>query len=550
MRHKNANFTFSQVPSVVRPRSVFDRSRTYKTTFDAGYLIPFFFDEVLPGDTFSLGVTSFARLSTLIVPFMDNLYMDFFFFFVPNRLVWENWQRFCGEQDDPDDSTDYLVPQVTVTPTVGSLYDYFGLPVGKQMTIDSLLFRSYNLVWNSFFRDENLQNSLPVPTGDGPDTYSDFTLQKRGKRKSDPFTSALPWPQKGPGVELPLGGTAPVVGNGNALGLVSNSSQTSVYPLYYGGSQYKSPLISQPGSSSAQAIGATKSITPFYSTNQVDASALGVSTDKALSGLVADLSSATAITINSLREAFQIQKWYEQLARGGSRYVELVLSMFGCHTGDARLQRPEYLGGGSTPIQIHAVAQTNAASTDPDVQTTTPQGNLAAYGVAGQHGIGFSKSFVEHGHVIGLVSVRGDYTYQQGIDRMWSRQTKFDFYWPAFAHLGEVPVLNKEIYYQNDSDYDDQAFGYQERWYEYRYGVSKVTGKLRSGITGSLDVWHLAQKFDSLPTLAPTFIEESPPVGRVIAVQDEPQFIFDSVIKCRAARVMPVYSVPGLVDHF
>lgn len=542
MRHNNSNYTFSQVPSVVRPRSVFDRSRTYKSAFDEGYLIPFFWDEILPGDTMSLKVTSFARLATLIVPFMDNLYMDFFFFFIPNRLVWENWQRFCGEQDNPTDSTDYLIPQTTVTPAVGSLFDYFGLPVSVQMTVNSLLFRSYNLVWNEFFRDENLQNSVTVSTGDGPDTSSDFALLKRGKRKVDPFTSALPWPQKGPGVELPIGGYAPVVTKfeSGKVGQVNFGYQTLAgWPSVADGAFSAVAGLSTNVGTVTNETGSTQSL----KNTQVGTGVYGYP-------LVADLSATSAVTINALREAFQIQKWYEQLARGGSRYVELVLSMFGCHTGDARLQRPEYLGGGSTPIQIHAVTQTAPVTYSSGGTPTTPQGNLAGYGVAGQSGIGFSKSFVEHGHVIGLVSVRGDYTYQQGIDRMWSRRTKFDFYWPAFAHLGEVPVFNKEIYYQNNASDDDAAFGYQERWYEYRYGINKITGKLRSGVSGSLDVWHLAQNFANLPTLASTFIEEAPPVSRVLAVQNEPHFIFDSVIKCKMARVMPVYSTPGLVDHF
>lgn len=544
MNRGKANFTFSQVPSVVRPRSVFDRSRTYKTTFDEGYLIPFYWDEILPGDTIAnLNVTSFARLATLVVPFMDNLWMDFFFFFVPNRLVWENWQRFCGEQDNPDDSTDYLVPQVTVTPSVGSLYDYFGLPVGKQMTVDNLLPRAYNLVWNEFFRDENIQNSVVVDVDDGPDTASDYVLLKRGKRKSDPFTSALPWPQKGPGVELPIGGYAPI-------GALDSNGSFDKIGLGYTSNTYLSlPAASGvqiPTNNSGQSVAYAGAIIKTGSAQTFPLVGNGIGTLNSLP-LYADLGHTTAVTINAMREAFQIQKWYEQLARGGSRYVELVLSMFGVHTGDARLQRPEYLGGGTTPIQVHAVAQSSATD---DSGSLTPQANLAAYAVSGQSGIGFSKSFVEHGHVLGLVSVRGDYTYQQGIDRMWSRQTKFDFYWPAFAHLGEVGVLNKELYYQNDATVDNQVFGYQERWYDYRYGISKITGKLRSGVTGSLDVWHLAQHFANLPTLNSTFIEEAPPVSRVIAVQDEPHFIFDSVIKCRMARCMPVYSTPGLVDHF
>ena len=547
MRSPRSNFVFSQVPSVVRPRSTFDRSRYYKSAFDAGKLIPFFIDEVLPGDTFTLNTTSFARLSTLVTPFMDNLYLDFFFFYVPNRLVWENWERFCGAQDNPGDSTDYLLPQVDIDGvddnSVGSIYDYFGLPVQKTMLVSALPFRCYNLIWNEFFRDENLQDSLLVPTDDGPDSGNHYTLQYRGKRKSDPFTSALPWPQKGPGVEINLGTFAPVGAlDANSkfhnVGFGNWSTSTTAVSLFNSGA----------------AIPSSQGASPTASNNNVGFIDKGSQGDISLykptgtSGnsmrLYADLSSTASVTINSLREAFQVQKWYEQLARGGSRYLELCLSMFGTHTGDARLQRPEYLGGGSTPIQVHSVVQASATN------NTSPQGNLAGYGVAGANGVGFSKSFVEHGHIIGLVSVRGDYGYQQGIDRIWSRKTKFDFYWPAFAHLGEVPILNKEIFYQNNPEVDNQAFGYQERWYEYRYGVNKITGKLRSGVSGSLDVWHLAQNFSALPTLNDTFIRENPPVSRVLAVQNEPAFIFDSVIHCRCARVMPVYSVPGLVDHF
>lgn len=551
MKKHNSNYTFSRIPSVVRPRSVFDRSRTYKTAFDSGYLIPFYIDEILPGDTIaSLSVTAFSRLSTPIVPFMDNLWMDFHFFFVPNRLVWSNWVRFCGEQDNPDDSTDYLLPQVDINAKVGvgSIYDYLGVPSGKKgFRINALPLRAINLIWNTFYRDENLQDSVAVPMGDGPDSMATYTLLKRGKRKSNQFASALPWPQKGPGVEMQIGGSAPVYGDGNTLRLTNGASNgrfqlcgngAADFGLHAGNAHGDTPVSSTP-TSSQNAYGL-----------------FGVPTKSQLgdlsSGLYADLSSASAVTINSLREAFQVQKWYEQLARGGSRYQELLLSMFGTDAGDARLQRPEYLGGGTIPIQVHSVAQTSASTKDLYTgEPTTPQGNLAAYGVAGGSGIGFSKSFVEHGFVIGFVSVRGDQNFQQGLDRFWSRRTKFDFYWPAFAHLGEVGILNKEIYLQGENNpVDDQIFGYQERWYEYRYGTSLITGKLRSGVTGSLDVWHLAQNFANLPVLNEEFVQENVPVSRVIAVQDEPQFIFDSVIKCRHARVMPTYSVPGLVDHF
>lgn len=542
-----SNYVFSRVPSVIRPRSKFDKGRTYKTTFDAGYLIPFFVEDILPGDTMQLNLTAFARMATLIVPYMDNVWMDFQFFFCPNRLVWENWQRFCGEQDNPDDSTDYLVPQVTVTPTVGSLWDYFGLPVGKQMTVDSLLPRMYNLIWNEWYRDENLQDSADLQVDDGPDAAIIYKLRKRGKRKSDAFTSALPWPQKGPGVELSLATSFAPVGTPATVGSETRFSQYvagtglsgTTWTLNAAGKTISGNSTTPPVVGGFKGVGANASVDTTASTS----SSVGI-------GLFADLTAATSVTINSMREAFQIQRWYERLAVGGSRYVELCLSMFGVHTGDARLQRPEYLGGGTIPINVHAVAQTAPGFTDGALGSETPQGNLAAYAVAGANGIGFSKSFVEHGYVIGLVSVRADYNYQQGIDRHWSRRTKFDFYWPAFAHLGEVPILNKELYYQNDVSVDDQAFGYQERWYEYRYGVNKITGKLRSGVAGSLDFWHLAQHFGSLPTLNSTFIEENPPISRVIAVQDEPQFIFDSVIKCFMSRVMPVYSTPGLIDRF
>lgn len=547
MKKHNSNYTFSRVPSVVRPRSVFDRSRTYKTAFDSGYLIPFYIDEILPGDTIAnLNVTAFSRLSTPIVPFMDNLWMDFHFYFVPNRLVWTNWQRFCGEQDNPDDSTDYLLPQVDIIANVGvgSIYDYLGVPSGKKgFRINALPLRAINLIWNTFYRDENLQDSVDVPMDDGPDSMDTYTLLKRGKRKSNQFASALPWPQKGPGVELQIGGSAPVYGDGNVLALHNGQGKS-----YIVGNGTTSGLRVYSGTNPVATSGTA---TSPGSVNGL----LGVATKDALigeqtSGLYADLSSASAVTINALREAFQVQKWYEQLARGGSRYQELLLSMFGTDAGDARLQRPEYLGGGTIPIQIHAVAQTSASDSSTQV-FGTPQGNLAAFGVAGGSGIGFSKSFVEHGFVIGFVSVRGDQTFQQGLDRFWSRRTKFDFYWPAFAHLGEVGILNKEIYLQGEnSPDDDKIFGYQERWYEYRYGTSLVTGKLRSGVDGTLDYWHLAQHFENLPQLNEEFVVENVPVQRVQAVLNEPQFIFDSVIKCRHARVMPTYSVPGLVDHF
>lgn len=509
---------FSQVPKADIPRSKFNRSHGLKTTFDAGYLVPILVDEVLPGDTFNLKATLFTRVATLISPIMDNMYLDTFFFFVPERLVFENFQRMCGEQDNPDDSTDFIFPTITAPVggfTVGSLADYFGLPTGvANLEVRAEPFRAYNLIYNEWFRDENLQDSVPFTKADD-DKETNYKLLRRGKRH-DYFTSALPWPQKGPGVELPLSGNAPVMvyESGTSLATAGN------------------PAVIKTGSASGVANGVLASF------NNINVS---FGSDESVA--FADLSKVTAATINSLREAFQIQKWYERAARGGTRYTEILRSFFGVISPDARLQRPEYLGGSSHRIDISSVPQTSG-STD-----TTPQANLAAFGVGYNNKSGFTKSFTEHGWILGFVNVRADLTYQQGLNRMWTRSTKFDMYWPTFAHLGEQVVLNKEIYAQGNAK-DDEAFGYQERYAEYRYFPSMITGKFRSTYAQPLDFWHLAQKFDSLPTLSSQFIEDNPPVDRVIAVQDEPQFLLDCWFDMNCVRPMPVYGVPGLVDHF
>ncbi|UPW41654.1 major capsid protein [Peromfec virus RodF8_29] len=549
MPNRNVEFHFAQLPRADIHRSTFDRSHSIKTSFNVGDVIPFYVDEVLPGDTFDIKTSKVVRMPSLITPIMDNLYLDTYYFFVPNRLVWEHWRELCGENRESAwaPTVEYEVPQVTAPAggwNIGTIADYMGIPTGvPNLSVNAMPFRAYSLIMNEWFRDENLTDPLLIPTDDttveGVNTGNYITdcvkggLPFKAAKYHDYFTSCLPAPQKGPDVTIPIA--------------------TSYMPVVPTSDKVPSDLLSSPMSVSF--VG-TKPDSGFFSVG-FDASSGSVFSSNSQYNMssnnpvfdnlwaVSDGSYATAATINQLRMAFQVQKMYERDARGGTRYIEILKSHFGVTSPDARLQRPEYLGGNRIPVNINQVLQ-QSGTTD-----TSPQGTPTGQSLTSDTHSDVHKSFVEHGFVLGLLVCRYDHTYQQGLERFWSRRERFDYYWPVFANIGEQAVLNKEIYAQG-TDKDDEVFGYQEAWADYRYRPNRVTGEMRSSSPQSLDVWHLADDYDTLPSLSDSWIrEDGKTVDRIIAVTSAitHQLFADIYIQCRSTRPMPVYSVPGLIDH-
>ena len=552
--NRNTQSHFSQVPRADIARSRFDRSSSIKTSFNVGELVPFYVDEVLPGDTFSVDTSKVVRMQTMITPIMDNVYLDTYWFYVPSRILWDHWRELMGENRESAwiPKTEYSVPQV-VSPNggweIGTIADYMGIPTGiSGLSVNALPFRAYAEIVNEWFRDQNLQDPVNIPYGDatipgsnGEDYLVD--LVKGGKpfiaaKYHDYFTSCLPGPQKGPDVELPLGALPdlPVVtGDAHFTNPQDHPSLSFAADSDYKGGAHA--LYSyQYGSNPVELWAGTKAVNESY---------MGLIRPNNLWAIGSDQSLNSA-TVNQLRLAFAIQKFYERDARSGTRYVEILKAHFGVTAPDARLQRPEYLGGNRVPININQVVQQSAT-----VSGGTPQGTPVGLPQTADSNSDFTKSFVEHGFIIGLMVARYDHTYQQGLDRMWSRKTRFDYYFPVFANIGEQPVLNKEIYAQGNAQ-DDEVFGYQEAWADYRYRPSRVTGQMRSQYDQSLDIWHLADDYSTLPSLSPTWVQEDyHTVDRVLAVSSSlaNQLFADVYIKLNCVRPMPVFSVPGLIDH-
>jgi hypothetical protein len=530
--HSDSN-RFSQIPSVRHERSSFNRSHGHKFTCNAGFIIPIFLDEVLPGDTFNLRLTALGRMTTPIYPIMDNVRFYTHFFFTPNRLVWDNWERFNGAQDNPGDTTDYTIPQTGGKAVPGNIYDYFALPIDLDLIVSALPFRAHNLIYNEYFRDENISDSFVVHKGDGPDSAGDYELM-RSRKVKDYFTSCLPWPQKG---------TASFINDIGNLGVDTTASFAPNSPYYW-----EAETVSGKTPASGYLDSSVNSWNVTFDVERgVDGRMYHDSTNNADNmTIVSTITGSVHTTVNALREAFAIQKALELDARGGTRYFEILRAHFGVISPDARMQRPEYLGGGISRLDVTQIAQTSATVAG----TPSPQGHLAGFATAELNHHGFKKSFVEHGHIHGYMIIRADLTYQQGVPKIWTRKTKYDYFWPSFSHLGEQAVLQEEIYATGNATENAKVFGYQERYAEYRYKPSTIVGKLRSNAGGSLDAWHLSQYFTSAPTLSEGFIQDQPPFDRVVAVPSEPHFIFDCYFRLICARPMPVYSVPGSMDSF
>lgn len=560
--------SFAQYPVGHFRRSGFKRDNWLLTAMNAGYIVPIWYDEAVPGDTLKMNIRALCRLATQIVPFMYNVFMDIHVWCVPHRLLWKNWVRMHGEQPNPGDSIDFLTPQLTTQSIndcpIGSIYDYFGVVPGViNETFNVFNFRAYNLVYNEFYRDENLQDRVFFTDEDSGDDFDKYTLLRRGKRK-DYFTSALPSPQKGQQVDLPLGQSADITfsnsnvsvfGTGKALGLIGTEDgylhSLALSPLTNSNPNWNlKGLVVSGQTSGAEVPGTT---TPYISpgTNNEFANYMGVSTNPSRSGLTGqitgngtvDLSSATAVTINSLYQAFAVQNLLVRDNRGGTRYIESILAHFGVRSSDMRMQRPEFLGGGTFDLNLSVVPQTSATD------NVSPQGNLTSYGVIAGRTKNIIKSFEEFCVVFAVASIRAPYTYQHGLDKIYSRHSRFDYYYPELDNLGEQAILNKEIYVSGNATIDNQVFGYQERWAEMRTKLNRITGVLRSKAGLSLDVWHLAEDFASTPALNEEFIVENPPIDRVIAVPEgyqTPQFICNFAFDETWYRPMGLYSVPGL----